>query len=242
MYAVAIVQARTTSTRLPGKVLANITNELNSIDLIWKRLSGSKLLRHLLFAVPSSDLSLIKYLKSKNYPFVVGDENDVMSRYSLAISNYPHATHIVRITADCPLVDPSILDTALSFASKYDYISNNTPPNLSTFANGSDVEVISHSAFRQLDLFCTTPRDREHVTFPLWDGRLNIQHFLMHSASNDSQVRITLDYSEDLEVLRQLSNHLNLIDCTYSDILACYKLYGLAQINGHFDPAAGWKP
>ena len=236
----AIIQARINSTRLPGKILKTIFDNLNSLDLIHIRLSKCLNLDKIVFAVPDTDLKLIKYLKNKNYEFYTGSEKDVRDRY-LKTAEFYSIEKIVRITSDCPLIDPTLVDKCISESEKYEYVSNNTPPAISDYANGSDIEVFSKSLLSSSSKVFLGKKDKEHVTFPFWDGRMNINKFRLTKKSSDKEIRITLDYEEDLIVLRDLLSSSNDIYINYDDIVSKYKLLELGKINGNFQYDAGWK-
>ena len=105
-----IIQARLGSTRLPEKVLKKI-NDKSIIELIYKRLSRSKLINHIIVAIPKTkrDDKLAHFLKKKNIKFYRGNESDVLSRFYQTVKKFNLKT-IVRITADCPVADPKIVD------------------------------------------------------------------------------------------------------------------------------------
>ena len=105
MKIVAIVQARMGSTRLPGKVMMKI-NHTPMIELLFNRLSGSKLIDQIVLATSDNynDLPLVKHIESLNYKVFAGNESDVLNRYFFAASKFK-ADIIVRITGDCPLID-----------------------------------------------------------------------------------------------------------------------------------------
>ena len=107
---VAIIQARENSTRFPGKVLSKI-NGKSIIQIIFERLSKSKKINEIIFAIPNNkkNINLENHLKNKKIKYHKGSEQDVLDRFSKVV-NKVDAEHIVRITGDCPLVDPSLVD------------------------------------------------------------------------------------------------------------------------------------
>ena len=142
---VGIVQARMGSTRLPGKVLKKI-NDTTVIKFMLDRLSLSKNLDKIIIATSKNpkDKELVKYINQLGYDIFVGDEFDVLDRFYNAAEHINYNT-IVRLTGDCPLIDPLLLDNVINFYtnSDYDYVSNTNPP---TFPDGLDVEVFSYSS------------------------------------------------------------------------------------------------
>ena len=243
MTITCITQARLTSSRLPSKILLPINEKYNAITLLKDRVSKSSLIDDHVFAIPNThpNLPLANYLKTNNISYVTGPEDDLIARHLLACTENTQV--IVRITSDCPLVDPFWIDRAIEiFLNGYDYVSTYTPAETSLFCNGSDVEVFSVELLKKLSLQFDQPHDREHVTFPLWDGRLmcrhtNLNHLISESISD---IRITLDYDKDLTVMRLLSSKLNLLTADLYSIASMYRKLDLHLINGGIRFDAGW--
>ena len=243
MSIICITQARLTSTRLPSKIILPITQNHNAITLLKTRVSKSSFIDNHIFAIPDTiqNLPLVSYLEKNRISYVVGPEHDLINRHLMACSDNTHV--IVRITSDCPLVDPFWIDRAIElYLTGYDYVSTYTPAESSFFCNGSDIEVFSCDLLKTLSRNFLGASDREHVTFPLWDGRLkckysNLNHLMLDSIND---IRITLDYSEDLAVLRSLSNELNLVTANLISIAKMYRDLNLHLINGNIRFDAGW--
>ena len=243
MTVTCITQARLTSSRLPSKVLLPINENYNAITLLKHRVSKSSLIDDHVFAIPNTDpnLPLANYLDKNDISYIVGPEDDLIDRHLLACTDNTQV--IVRITSDCPLVDPLWIDRAIQiYMNGYDYVSTYTPAESSLFCNGSDIEVFSVQLLKKLSLKYHQPQDREHVTFPLWDGRLkcrysNLNHLISESISD---IRITLDYDQDLTVLRLLSSKLNLQIADLYSIARMYRKLDLHLINGSIRFDAGW--
>jgi glutamate-1-semialdehyde 2,1-aminomutase len=110
----AIIQARTNSTRFPNKILKKI-GKLSLIEILYNRISMSKRIDQTVVATTSSylDDSLIKILKKNQINYYRGSESDVLKRYYLTAKKFK-ADVVVRITADCPLVDPNIVDDVIN--------------------------------------------------------------------------------------------------------------------------------
>ena len=243
MTVVCITQARLTSSRLPSKILLPITEEYNAITLLKKRVSNSSLIDKHIFAIPDSqeNLMLGQFLNENGIPFITGSENDLIDRHLKACPDDTRT--VVRITSDCPLVDPYWIDKAIElYMSGFDYVSTYTPAESSRFCNGSDIEVFSFDLLTKLDKMFNSAQDREHVTFPLWDGRLNCKYANLNNLISESisDIRITLDYQEDLTVLRCLAHELNLITADLYSIAKVYRKLNLTLINGDIRFDAGW--
>ncbi|MEO9576110.1 MAG: aminotransferase class III-fold pyridoxal phosphate-dependent enzyme [Tateyamaria sp.] len=203
---VAIVQARMGSTRLPGKVLLPLVDGIAAIDLLLARLSQSQELDEIVVA--TSDLvrddALAAHLDAAGQPVFRGSEEDTLSRYAGAAAAYDADT-VVRITGDCPLVDPLVVDMAIrGFCSAgVDYYSNVDPP---TFPDGIDVEVFSRAALVMADEQAKSPEQREHVTVYLREIGAFSRASFCHS-EDLSGLRLTLDEQADLDTLRTIFAH-----------------------------------
>ena len=148
MYVIAIVQARVGSIRFPNKVMQPVSVNIPMIEVLFSRLNQSKEIDKIVLAT-STDLRnqpLIDHISNLGFEVFQGSENNVLDRYYQAASQYnPDA--IVRITGDCPLVDPEVVDTVVNAykLNNADYVCNTNPP---TYPDGLDVEVFSFSALK----------------------------------------------------------------------------------------------
>jgi spore coat polysaccharide biosynthesis protein SpsF len=202
----AILQARMTSTRLPGKVMAKI----NGMPIIYwqiKRILKSQSIDNLVIAtsVDNSDDVLSKFLISQNIEVYRGDLKNVFSRY-LEISQKYNPKSIVRLTADCPVSMPRVIDSIVGagMRSKLDYLSNGLIP---TFPDGLDVEYVSAKAIHRLGELPLTDFEKEHVTVGIYK-RADV--FEVKNYENDidlSAYRWTLDTPEDLVFFQFLFGH-----------------------------------
>ncbi len=199
MNVVAIVQARLGSLRLPGKVLRRI-GEDTVIGLLTDRLLRAKNVDAVVLAIPDSPANkpLVDYARSKNLLVILGDEQNVLSRFYKAATEVA-ADVVVRITGDCPLVDPELVDQCIHefLDRQVDYLSNVNPP---TFPDGLDIEVFSYSALSRANELASRQFEFEHVTPFLRESGL----FKLHNVSNEedlSHLRWTVDEECDLLVL-----------------------------------------
>ena len=160
---IAVVQARVGSTRFPNKVLQNICGK-PLIELLLERLKQAELIDKIIVAIPlgDKDLDLANHVNKLGCTVFRGSENDVLDRYYCAAKSHNSDT-VVRITGDCPLIDPELVDQVIKEyrATKSDYVSNTSPP---TYPDGLDIEVFSFAALETAWLEATTKFDREHVT------------------------------------------------------------------------------
>ena len=193
----AILQARMTSTRLPGKVMA----EVNGMPIIYwqiKRILKSQSINNLVVATSGdkTDDVLSAFLHSKNIKVYRGDLKNVFSRYFEICEKY-NPMSIVRLTADCPASMPKIIDSIVDAGvrSKIDYISNGLIP---TFPDGLDVEYVSAEAIYKLGKLPLTDFEKEHVTVGIYK-RADIFNVKNYENNIDlSSYRWTLDTPEDL--------------------------------------------
>jgi len=199
-----ICQARYGSTRLPGKALLKINNK----PLLWYVIKRLELVKHpceIIIATADSEEnnSIIEFAKNQNLKYFAGNEEDVLDRYYQTAKKYDGEI-IVRITSDCPLTDPQIIDEALEIFLKgdYDYVCNVEPP---TYPDGFDVEVFSFNALERVWKIEENKSIREHVTFHIrLDMRKQQCNFKSFNFKNDydyKDYRLTVDTKEDFELL-----------------------------------------
>lgn len=207
MKVVAIVQARMGSTRLPGKVMKPVCG-VPLIGLLLSRLSRSRRLDQIVVATSPGDLNqpLIELVRSMGYACTVGDEQDVLARYMQAAKE-AKADVIVRVTGDCPLIDPTLVDAVIErFVERgADYVSNISP---ATYPDGLDTEVFSFQALERAFHESSDPFDREHVTPYLRRSGF----FGTAALINDedlSALRWTVDEHADLSVVRRVFEHFS---------------------------------
>lgn len=197
---VAIVQARMGSTRLPGKVMKEIGGQ-TAIGMLLVRLGRSKKIDEIVVATTDSakDDPFAAHLEKIGARVFRGSEQDVLSRYAEA-AKAANAETVVRITGDCPLVDPVLVDQVIEGYEQagVDYFSNVLPP---MFPDGMDVEVFSAAALEQADHEAKAAREREHVT-PYLREHDSFSKAGFQSDKDRSMLRLTLDEYDDLATLR----------------------------------------
>lgn len=233
----AVVQARMGSTRLPGKVLMPLGTS-TVLGTLIHRLTACKTLDQIMVAAPNGEAHQIHdgvaSAASNPGAGVVREvlpslsDDDVLGRiYYAAID--AGLDYIVRLTADCPLVCPEVVDDLVKQAIKQSWPYLKTGD---TFPEGLDVEVCSDRALWSAQHNATTPHDREHVT--PWMRR-NLDRGADWQLSRDyGACRLSVDYPGDLEVVRGLVNGRLGQDCTLQDILALYDAEpGLWAPNAH---------
>jgi len=199
MNIVAIVQARLGSKRLPNKVIKPI-NGLPMIEVLLARLSKSKLITKIVVATSEDDTDkkLKKLINKLGYDCEQGSKDDVLKRYITVAEKY-EANIIVRITGDCPLVDPDLVDQVINkfINDSVDYCSNTIP---ATYPDGLDVEVFTIEALKKSSSMTTNSSDLEHVT-PYLKESGNFKTSCLENHNDLSEMRWTVDESIDLEVV-----------------------------------------
>lgn len=204
---VAIVQARMGSTRLPNKVMIKIGGE-PMIGLLLGRLSRSRKISQIIVAtsIDPRNQPLVDYVTKIGYSCVQGSEDDVLERY-LQAAESAQADVIVRITGDCPLIDPALIDEAVRcyVNSDVDYFSNVNP---ATYPDGLDTEVFSMTALRRAAAESRDSFDREHVTSYLRREGSFKQKCMLHE-EDLSQLRWTVDESADVKVVNAVFRYFD---------------------------------
>ncbi|ORU93557.1 MAG: glutamate-1-semialdehyde aminotransferase [Cycloclasticus sp. symbiont of Bathymodiolus heckerae] len=202
MKTVAIVQARMGSTRLPNKVMKLIDGK-PMIELLLRRLSKAQKVDEIIVATADVEENrvLVEAVSQLGYECYLGSENDVLDRYFQA-AKLTRADTVIRVTGDCPLIDPVLVDQAIIQFEEAgaDYLSNTSPP---TYPDGLDVEVFTFNALLRSTQDAEEEFDREHVTPYMRKGK----GFKQASMLNDqdlSALRWTVDEQSDLDVVTEV--------------------------------------
>lgn len=220
MNVVAIVQARIGSTRLPGKVLKKIQNKV-VLDYVIDRLKTCKKIDDIVLAITTNkkDDVLEKYAKDKRINYIRGSEEDVLSRYYEAAKKY-NADIIVRITSDCPLIDPKIVDEIITkhIEKNADYTANIIER---TYPRGLDTEVFNFKVLEENHKNAKEKYYREHVTPYIREHpeKFKLQSIVAQGKIKRPDIRITLDTKEDLELISKIISHFDKIDFNTEDVI-----------------------
>jgi glutamate-1-semialdehyde 2,1-aminomutase len=205
MKIVAIVQARMGSTRLPNKVM-KLINGVPMIELLLRRLDCAKNVDEIVLATSTGEknVPLVEHVEKLGFFCISGSESDVLDRYINA-ARQAHADVIVRITGDCPLIDPGLVDEAIEqFKSLgVDYLSNSMP---ATYPDGLDAEVFTLEALERAARETNDPFDREHVTPYLRRPGL-FKTGVMVNSEDLSGFRWTVDELVDFQVVTNVFNY-----------------------------------
>ena len=219
---IAIVQARLGSVRLPNKVMKPILGR-PMIGLLLKRLSRSKNIDQIVLATSSSEENklLINYAESIGFECGIGSENDVLDRYVNVAKKFDGEI-VVRITGDCPLIDPFMVDECVKKFLKVgvDYLSNINPP---TYPDGLDIEVVTRCALESALIESCNLSDNEHVTPYI----INNKKYTKSNISNKqdlSDLRWTVDCQEDLDIIIRIFEYFKPnIHFSWKDVLKLYE-------------------
>jgi glutamate-1-semialdehyde 2,1-aminomutase len=207
MKIVAIVQARMGSTRLPNKVMKQIAG-VPLIELLLKRLAQAAEVDEIVVAtsVDGRNQPLEDCVTALGYRCYRGSENDVLDRFYQA-AKLAAADVVIRITGDCPLVDPALVDTMVRRFKEadVDYYSNTSPPS---YPDGLDTEIFTFAALERAMQEAESAFEREHVTPYLREGDRFRQQSMAYS-ENLSGLRWTVDESADFEVISNIFCHFS---------------------------------
>ena len=204
----AIIQARLGSTRLPGKVLKKIGG-MTLLEILVARLKKSNCIDKIIIATTnnSCDNDIVRKCHDMEIDCFRGAEDDVLDRYYQAAKKYD-VQEIVRITSDCPLADPFLIDKMWQKyqEEKCDYIVNTLKPG--NYSDGFDVEIFSFSNLELVHREATLYSHREHVTFYFWkiQNKFKIYYFVYNE--DLSSYRFTVDYEEDFVLIEKIIGEL----------------------------------
>jgi glutamate-1-semialdehyde 2,1-aminomutase len=222
MKVVAVVQARMGSSRLPNKVMRPV-NGTPLISLLLQRLSQSKEVNDIIVATSGAPANgpLASHVRQLGFACFEGSETNVLQRFVQAALQR-EADVVVRITGDCPLIDPELVDRCISAFrdQQVDYLSNCCPPS---FPDGLDVEVMTIASLIEADARAEKAFDREHVTSYLREhDRFRIG--LLRHHHDLSALRWTVDELADLDVVSKIFKYFApAIDFSWGDVLELYQ-------------------
>ena len=209
------------STRLPGKVMLDLAGA-PMLARVVNRCRRAATLDEVVVATTmlAPDDPIVELCRAHDWPSFRGQEDDVLDRYYQA-AQQSRAEVVVRITSDCPLIEPIIVDRAvemfLAGQPELDYAANTLPPR--TFPRGLDTEVVKMDALERAWAESADKPSREHVTYYLYSkpGRFRLRG--MTNDHNLSHMRWTLDTPEDLELLRRIYDHFGDDLFAWTDVL-----------------------
>jgi len=231
-----IIQARMTSTRLPGKVLKTILDK-PLLEYQLERLMRVPQVDKIIIATTtnSTDDGIVDFCEKRDFLFYRGSETDVLSRYYEAARQYK-ISEIIRVTSDCPVIEPRILSELIRLFNSepdIDYASNTIERS---YPRGLDAEIFKFSAIEIAQREATTLFQREHVTPYLYQNPQLFKLRNLKSLEDRSDIRLTVDTPEDLEFMKKIIAELypQKPQFELADILAVLeKEPQLSKINSH---------
>lgn len=240
---IGVIQARMNSSRLPGKVMLDILGR----PLVWhivNRLRYVKTLSDVVISTTDkdSDKKLRQFAESENISYYAGSEDDILDRLYKTGKKF-NATALVKINADCPLIDPEIIDTAiqryLSTSPKPDLVANSVT---NTYPEGLQFGIFNFKTLCKLWNSLTNAFWRGYVYMYIIENRNNYSVINIENKEDLSSLRWTVDYKEDLEFVREI--YRNLYDSNkpfiMSDILTLLKANPeIQKINAKYNASIG---
>ena len=227
-----LIQARTNSNRFQNKILKKI-NKKEVLTIMLERLKKKFEDKIIVVIGNKGYKKIVNICKKQKIKFFVGSDNNVLERYYKCAQKNKVNT-IVRIPSDCPLIDPNIIKKGLKkfFSSRVDYVSNLLP---ATYIDGNDVEIFSFKSLNKIYTNAKSKFDKEHVTTYL---RKRTKTFkIVNFEANENlalKYRLTLDYKEDLIVIKKILNTKSIF-ITYKSIKNIFKKKPeIAKINKKF--------
>lgn len=239
MKVVIIDQVRMTSTRLPGKVLKEVMGK-PLLEYQIERLRRVGLANEIVIATTTnaSDQPIIDLCNRMGVAYYRGSEEDVLSRYYEAAQKYKAAA-VVRVTSDCPLIDPAAIDKVIGFfldnQGVYDYVSNVLER---TYPRGMDTEVFSFQVLQTVNASAVSPPDREHVTRYIYQNPEKYRLGNVRDEGDHSDHRWTVDTLEDFKLIKGIIEGIYLSNplFTIQDCLEYLNKHPeLAKMNQHIE-------
>jgi spore coat polysaccharide biosynthesis protein SpsF len=250
---VAIIQGRMSSSRLPGKILADIAGQ-PMLQRVFIRTSRAATVTKTIFATTTdpSDDPVAEYCEFSGIPLTRGSLFDVLDRYYQAAKR-AKADVVVRITADCPVIDPALIDDVVKtlLEDEYDFVCNRLPPPWHrTYPIGLDVEACTFKVLEKAWKSAKEPQHREHAMPYLYEGvklttvnrhlqigvsRRGFRIAMLNHTTDFGDYRWTVDTPEDLEFMRQVYARFNgRDDFTWREVLdLVHQEPGLMEINAN---------
>ena len=235
---IGLVQARTNSSRLPKKVLAQIEGK----PLVWHIVNRLKRVQKITDVVISTtnndaDKQLCRFAESENISYYAGSEEDILDRLYQTWKKF-NASILVKVNGDCPLVDPTVIDRGLEM-----YLETKKTPDLvvntikNTFPDGMQFGIFNFHTLTNLWLEIRDKFWREFIYMYLVENRKIFKILNLENPTNLSHLRWVVDYPEDLEFVRQVYSHLYVQNPNFAmiDVLSLLeKKPHLTQINSKY--------
>jgi spore coat polysaccharide biosynthesis protein SpsF len=236
-----IIQARMGSSRLPGKVMMKVNNDDTVLSFLAKQLSYSKHMKKIVIATTEQegDDIIARSAKDMGIECFRGNRLDVLDRYYQCAKKFNFST-IIRITADCPLIDPHIVDLVIEKFkdSGYDYVTNSL---IRTYPYGTEVEIFSFNTLETAWNNAKKLSEREHVTPYIYNNKHIFRIFNIEYPRNISHLSWTVDRSNDLKLVQSIILKIDKRPILLEDILDLIKKEpDLTDINKDRIPNEGY--
>jgi len=227
-----IIQARLGSTRLAGKVMMKVDKKNPVLYYVLKQLQECRNLKKIIVATTQlhEDFKIVKFVEKQALIPFQGNPTDVLDRYYQCAKIFS-TDPIVRITADCPLIDPTIVDRLIGkyYSEKCDYACMHLPR---TFPSGTDAEVFSFKCLKLAWKNAKRPSEREHVTPYFYHNPQKFKIFNLRNEENLSYIHLSVDHLTDFTLVKEIVSKIKKRPILLSDILNLFhKEPDLLQIN-----------
>ena len=235
-----IIQARMGSTRLPGKVLMNITKEKPVLYYVINQLKHCKSIEKIIVATTTlqEDDKIVQFCMDNKVSCFRGDSKNVLERHYRCAEKFS-LSKIIRMPSDKPLLDPEVVDKIVEVfnSNSYDYVTNFLP---STFPGGTEVEVLSFDSLKKSWENAALPSEKEHVTNYIYNNRNDFRIFNVVNSEDLSNFRWAVDTIEDLRLVSEIVSKIHKNPILIKDILELFKNEpNLVEINKQVDSNEG---
>ena len=243
MKIAAVIQTRMGSTRYPGKVLEELDGKYKILDHVINQLGFCKLIGNIIIATTTlkEDDVIVEYAKDNNLDYFRGKPLDVLDRYYQCAKKFSLEI-IIRVTSDCPFLDPTIIDKIVEkfHKSDFDFVCNNI---IRTYPIGVDAEVFSFKTLEKTWKNAKLPSEREHVT-PFM--KKNDEGFKIHNIDNVEKIpiyRLSIDRKDDLKFLQEIKKNIHHEPILMKDVYNLFKIKPeiLNLYNDKMDVVEGYK-
>ena len=218
-----IIQARMGSTRLPGKVLEELETGKTCLEYVIQQLEEVFDIKNMVIATTflEEDDVIEQFCVDRGINVFRGEPKNVLDRYYNCAKKFS-IQNIVRITSDCPLIDPKIVLELIKKmkVGKFDYVSNALNR---TFPIGLDAEIFTFHALEQSWKIAELPSEKEHVTPFIKKNSMNFKQYNLENDEDKSNIRITLDTPEDLMLIRSIVSKISNRPILYKDLMELFE-------------------
>jgi spore coat polysaccharide biosynthesis protein SpsF len=206
----ASIEARMTSSRLPGKVLMPAIDDISMLEYMVKRVEKSTLIDEVIIAttINKTDDPIIELCEKLNIKYYRGSENDVLQRVLEAHLSIDSDV-IVELTGDCPIIDPIVIDKVVAkyLENDYDYVSNG---HIRSYPDGFDVQIFSTKLLTEVEKLATDLYDRENVSSYIYKGdTYKLQEVVAEENEYWPELRVTLDDTGDYLLIKEIIKHFH---------------------------------